>query len=61
MSGLPKENHFIAIDRSSKFVVVRLCTEAGGKIAREFLELLLTAVPSRIHATLTDNGIQFAD
>ncbi len=52
---------FVAIDRTSKFVVARLFPEASRKTAWEFLELLLTAVPYRIHTILTDNGIQFAD
>ena len=38
----------VAIERTSKFVVVELAA-------------LIVAVPYRIHTVLTDNGIQFAD
>ena len=51
---------FVAIDRTSKFVVAQLVEKANRKTAWEFLEHLLEAVPYRIHTTLTDNGIQFA-
>lgn len=52
---------FVAIDRTSKFAVAQLVEKADRKTAWEFLELLLDAVPYRIHTILTDNGIQFAD
>lgn len=52
---------FVAIDRTSKFAVAQLIEKADRKTAWEFLELLLDAVPYRIHTILTDNGIQFAE
>ena len=52
---------FVAIDRTSKFAVAQLVEKADRKTAWEFLELLLEAVPYRIHTILTDNGIQFAE
>jgi len=52
---------FVAIDRTSKFAVAQLVEKADRKTAWEFLELLLDAVPYRIHTILTDNGIQFAE
>ena len=52
---------FVAIDRTSKFVVVKLVEHADMQAASSFLEALLKAVPFRIHTVLTDNGIQFAD
>jgi len=52
---------FVAIDRTSKFAVAQSVDKADRKTAWEFLELLLGAVPYRIHTILTDNGIQFAE
>lgn len=52
---------FVAIDRTSKFAVAQVVEKADRKTAWEFLELLLDAVPYRIHTILTDNGIQFAE
>ncbi len=52
---------FVAIDRTSKFVVTQLVNKADRRTAWEFLEHLLKAVPYRIHAILTDNGILFAE
>ena len=52
---------FVAIDRTSKFAVAQVVEKADRKTAWEFLELLLEAVPYRIHTILTDNGIQFAE
>jgi transposase InsO family protein len=52
---------FVAIDRTSKFVVVELVERADMQAAAAFLEALVKAVPYRIHTVLTDNGIQFAD
>ena len=52
---------FVAIDRTSKFVVVELVEKADMRAATAFLEALVEAVPYRIHTVLTDNGIQFAD
>ena len=52
---------FVAIDRTSKFVVVELVEKADVRAATAFLEALVEAVPYRIHTVLTDNGIQFAE
>lgn len=52
---------FVAIDRTSKFVVTKLYNRATMQSAKEFLELLAETIPYRIHTVLTDNGIQFAD
>ncbi len=46
---------FVAIDRTSKFAVAQLVEKADRKTAWEFLELLLNAVPYRVHTILTDN------
>ena len=52
---------FVAIDRTSKFVVVELAEKADMRAAAAFLEALVEADMYRIHTVLTDNGIQFAD
>lgn len=52
---------FVAIDRTSKFVVVELVKCADMQAASSFLEALLKAVPYRIPMVLTDNGIQLPD
>ena len=52
---------FVAIDRTSKFVVAKLFDRATMATAKAFLEHVIAVVPYRIHTILTDNGIQFAD
>ena len=52
---------FVAIDRTSKFVVAKLFDRATMESAKTFLEAVIAVVPYRIHTVLTDNGIQFAD
>ena len=52
---------FVAIDRTSKFVMAKLYDRATMQSAKAFLEALIEVVPYRIHTLLTDNGIQFAD
>lgn len=52
---------FVGIDRTSKFGLTQLVNKADRRTAWEFLEHLLKAVLYRIHTSLTDNGIQFAD
>lgn len=54
-----KLHMFVAIDRTSKFVFVRLEEKANRKTASAFLEALIEACPYKIHTVLTDNGIQF--
>ena len=50
---------FVAIDRTSKFVFVRLVESAGKMEAAQFLRDFIEAVPYRIHTVLTDNGVPF--
>jgi hypothetical protein len=50
---------FVAIDRTSKFVFVRLVESAGKMEAADFLRDLIKVVPYLIHTVLTDNGVQF--
>jgi transposase InsO family protein len=52
---------FVAIDRTSKFAYAELRERANRRTATDFLKALLKAVPYKIHAVLTDNGIQFAN
>jgi len=52
---------FVAIDRTSKFVMAQLFPRATMATAKDFLVNLIKAVPYKIHTVLTDNGIQFAD
>ena len=47
---------FVGIDRTSKFAVTQLVDKADRRTAWEFLELLLDAVPYRIHTILTDSN-----
>jgi transposase InsO family protein len=50
---------YVAIDRTSKFVFVRVAKKTGRTSTSAFLEALIEAVPYKIHTVLTDNGIQF--
>lgn len=52
---------FVAIDRTSKLAFTELHERATVRVAADFLQALLKAVPYKIHTVLTDNGIQFAD
>lgn len=52
---------FVAVDRTSKFVMAKLAVNATMAEAQTFLEELIATVPYTIHTILTDNGIQFAD
>ena len=52
---------FVAIDRTSKFVVARLCKDKTQKTAQEFLEYVIKTVPYVIHTILTDNGMEYTD
>jgi transposase-like protein len=60
-SGEGKLYMFVAIDRTSKFAIVRLYEQADRPTAVIFLETVLEAVPYKINIILTDNAIQFAD
>jgi len=50
---------FVAIDRTSKFTVVQLHEKATRRIAANFLQELIRAVPYTAHTVLTDNGTRF--
>lgn len=50
---------YVAIDRTSKFAVVRLVRKTGRTSASAFLEHVIEVIPYKIHTVLTDNGIQF--
>jgi hypothetical protein len=52
---------FVAIDRTSKFAYAELHEKANRWTATDFLKALIKVVPYKIHAVLTDNGIQFTD
>ncbi len=52
---------FVAIDRTSKFVVARLEVSANRRTAAAFLDHVIAVLPYRVHTVLTDNGIQFTD
>ena len=54
-----KLHMFVAIDRTSKFVFVRLEEKATRATACQFLRDLIEAIPYKIHTVLTDNGVQF--
>ena len=54
-----KLHMFVAIDRTSKFAFVELHEKATTAVSAGFLRNLLKAVPKKVHAVLTDNGIQF--
>jgi hypothetical protein len=46
---------FVAIDRTSKFAFVELHERAPTRVAKDFLNRLIEAVPYKIHTVLTDN------
>jgi transposase InsO family protein len=52
---------FVAIDRTSKFAFVELHAKATTRVAADFLQALLQAVPYKVHTVLTDNGTHFTD
>ncbi len=47
----------VGIDRTAKFAVAQLVATADRKTAWEFLQLLLEAVPYKVHTILTDRAI----
>lgn len=49
---------FVAIDRTSQFVFVRLVESAGKMEAAQFLRDFIEAMPYRIHTVLTDNVLR---
>lgn len=52
---------FVAVDRTSKFVVARLYKDKTRKTSEAFLLLVIDTVPYTIHTILTDNGIEYTD
>jgi transposase InsO family protein len=50
---------YVAVDRTSKLVFARTYRKATKLAAAAFLKVLVKTVPYRIHAVLTDNGVQF--
>ena len=52
---------FVAIDRTSKFVVAKLFNSMKQLDAADFLLHVLERIPYKIHTILTDNGIQFTN
>jgi transposase InsO family protein len=48
---------FVAIDRTSKFAFVEVHKKATQRVAADFLNALIQAVPYQIHIVLTDNGV----
>jgi transposase-like protein len=49
----------VSIDRTSKFAFVEGHEKATQRVAADFLNALLAAVPYKIHTVLTDNGVHF--
>jgi RHS repeat-associated protein len=52
---------FVAIDRATRWVYVRLMGDKSARSATAFLKSLHTAAPFRVRTILTDNGKEFTD
>jgi len=52
---------FVAIDRATRWVFIRICNSRTAANARRFLRDLERACPMRIRTILTDNGREFTD
>jgi len=52
---------FVAIDRATRWVFIRICNSRTAANARRFLRDLERACPMRIRTLLTDNGKEFTD
>ncbi|KFA21341.1 integrase, partial [Xanthomonas vasicola pv. musacearum NCPPB 4392] len=52
---------FVAIDRTSKFVLTELHAAANTLVAAQFLQNVIQTMPYTLHTVLTDNGIQFTN
>jgi transposase InsO family protein len=50
---------FVAIDRISKFAIVRLYKNQTMDNSAKFLKIVIDSCPYKIHTILTDNGAQF--
>ena len=53
--------HFVAIDRATRWVFIRIFTAKTAANVRRFLRELERACPMRIRTVLTDNGKEFTD
>ena len=52
---------FVAIDRATRWVFLRIYADQGEDSSVDFLERLYEAAPMKIAKVLTDNGSQFTD
>lgn len=52
---------FVAIDRATRWVFVRIYADQGEASSTDFLRRLHAAAPMKIEKLLTDNGSQFTD
>jgi transposase InsO family protein len=52
---------FVAIDRATRWVFLRVYADQGEDSSVDFLERLHEAAPMKIEKVLTDNGSQFTD
>ncbi len=52
---------FVAIDRATRWVYVRIYADQSEKSSADFLRRLHAAAPMKIEKLLTDNGSQFTD
>jgi len=52
---------FVAIDRATRWVFIRICNSKTAANARRFLRDLERACPMKIRTILTDNGKEFTD
>jgi transposase InsO family protein len=52
---------FVAIDRATRWVYVRIYADQSEASSTDFLRRLRTAAPMKIEKRLTDNGSQFTD
>ena len=62
MQGEPKRSYlFVAIDRATRWVFVRIYANKRAASAKAFLNALYKACPLHITKVLTDNGKEFTD
>lgn len=52
---------FVAIDRATRWVYLRMYADQGEASSTDFLRRLRTEAPMKIEKVLTDNGSQFTD
>jgi transposase InsO family protein len=52
---------FVAIDRATRWVHLRICSDQSEASSTRFLDSLMQAAPMKITKILTDNGSQFTD